>query len=213
MKAAMHAQRDQNVFQESAFVVADTPLTVQSMGLTFEAERAASCLLKPRIGDEVLVAHLPDRRVFVLSVLRREGAATEIEAEGDLRVQAPKGRVHIASSEGIGMSTPQDISAAAARVDIKAVASAWVSETITVLAKSLVSELERTHVSSGILDSVLGRLSQKAKRVIRVIEETDHLRAGRIDYAVEKSVMIQGENTVLTAKQLVKVDGDQIHLG
>ena len=34
-----------------------------------------------------------------------------------------------------------------------------------------------------------------------------------IDYVADKSVSIHGENTVVTAKDLVKVDGGQIHLG
>lgn len=213
MKAALQQPIAEGVFQETAQVISGEPLRLQSMGLEFQAQRAASCLLKPKAGDEVLVAHLPDRRVYVLAVLTREGQTTELHAEGDLHIQSSQGRIDLRSSQGIGLSSAQEISASAARISVRAIASAWMSESMTVVAKSVASELEKVHLKAGALDTVLGRLTQKAKRVIRVIEETDHLRAERIDYAVQKSVMIQGENTVVTAKQLVKVDGDQIHLG
>ena len=213
MKAAVQPSLEPGVFQEAAMVIRDEPLTLQSMGVEFKAERAASCLLKPKVGDEVLAAHLPDRRVYVLAVLTREGKSTELEADGDLRIRAASGRVDLQASQGIGIGTPEDVSIASARVNIKTVAGAWLSDTLTVVVKSLASELEKAHVKSGVLDSVVGRFTQKAKRVVRMVEETDILRAERLDYAAQKSVVIQGENAVVTAKQLIKVDGDQIHLG
>ena len=63
------------------------------------------------------------------------------------------------------------------------------------------------------MDSVLGRLSQTTKRVYRRVEDLEHVRAGQIDCASEGNLRLHGENTLLTAKELVKADGKQIHIG
>jgi hypothetical protein len=39
------------------------------------------------------------------------------------------------------------------------------------------------------------------------------VRARQIDYVAEKNVSVRGHNTLLTAEQLVKLDGEQVHLG
>jgi hypothetical protein len=51
------------------------------------------------------------------------------------------------------------------------------------------------------------------KRSYRFVEEADQVKAQRIDYAAEKSVCLRGENALVVAEELVKVDGGQIHLG
>ena len=49
------------------------------------------------------------------------------------------------------------------------------------------------------------------KRSYRAVEETDQLRAGQIDYVAKETLSLHGENALLTAEELVKVDGEQIH--
>jgi hypothetical protein len=63
------------------------------------------------------------------------------------------------------------------------------------------------------VDSALGRLTQRAKRVFRFVEEIDQTRAGTVDLRAQGLVGIRGENAVIAARVLAKVDGEQIHLG
>jgi hypothetical protein len=62
-------------------------------------------------------------------------------------------------------------------------------------------------------DSVFDRLLQRVKRSYRFVEEHDQVRAAQIDYVAQNNASLRGENTLITAKDLVKVDGEQIHLG
>jgi len=57
------------------------------------------------------------------------------------------------------------------------------------------------------------RFSQRVKNAYRRVEGMDQLRAQHIDHAADKTMSLRGENTLMTAKQLVKVDGEQIHMG
>ena len=59
------------------------------------------------------------------------------------------------------------------------------------------------------LGAVIGGAYERPK----IVEELDHVRAEQIDYAVEKRLSLHGENALITAQHLAKVEGDQIHLG
>ncbi len=50
-------------------------------------------------------------------------------------------------------------------------------------------------------------------RAYRFVEEMEHVRAGSIDYAARENVRFHGRNALVTAQQLVKMDGEQIHMG
>ena len=60
---------------------------------------------------------------------------------------------------------------------------------------------------------MLERLSQRVKRSYRTVDELDQLHARQLDYKVDKTMSLRAANALLTAEQLVKVDGGQIHLG
>ena len=75
------------------------------------------------------------------------------------------------------------------------------------------AELEAVKLVASRVHSVVERVSQQVQRSYRTVTETDQLRAQRIDYTAEKTMSLHGEHTLITADDLVKVDGDQIHLG
>ena len=57
------------------------------------------------------------------------------------------------------------------------------------------------------------RISQRVKRLYRHVEDFEQLRADKVDYVANKTMSLRGQNTLMTAEELVKVDGEQIHLG
>src|SRR5690348_13888334 len=94
----------QGVFQEFGEVVAkdERGLRVRTSLAEFAAQRAVSCLVEPKVGDRVLVASEEGGESFVLAVLaRKEKAAMEIAAEGDLVLRANAGKVQIMAQEGV----------------------------------------------------------------------------------------------------------------
>lgn len=215
MAAVASKVQNTEAIQESAIVLKDVPLKLRgASGVEYEAERAASCLLAPKAGDEVLVCLLPDRRAYVLAVLVRDaGGKTELAVDGDLKLSAAHGRVEIVASEGVSVVTPSDVEMVAGKLSIRAVAATLASEAMTVVGKSVHQEIERVRVVARTLDATLDRFTQRAKQSFRLIQETDHLRAERMDYRAEKAITMHGEHAIVTAEELVKVDGGQIHLG
>jgi len=166
----------------------------------FRARRAVSCLVEPQTDDLVLVAATERGTCYVLAVLERdEGAPTRLVAEGDLEIAAERGRVSITAKEELALASSHGIELAAASLGLKALDARLVAERIKAYATSL--------------DSVFDRWSQRVKRSYRTVEEADHLRAERIDYEAQRTVNLHGQNTVVTAQEIVKVDGGQILVG
>jgi hypothetical protein len=77
----------------------------------------------------------------------------------------------------------------------------------------LQSEVKKVVHAAQELDTVVGRLTQRAKRVFRFVEELDQTRAGAVDLRAQNVVHIRGENALISARVLAKFDGEQIHLG
>lgn len=162
------------------------------------ALRAASCLVAPAAGDEVALLVSGDGRAFVIAVLDQPNhAGVEISVEGDLRISARGGSCSITSKE----------------LNLEATAGNVVLSKLTLLAGEIVAHSRSAHVVVKAIDAFCERLSQTAKRCYRTVEEIDVLRARHADYRTEKEMSLRSEHFLVDARKLVKVDGQELHLG
>lgn len=208
---------EQDVFQTMGTVVrvSGGQFSVRSAHGDFQAKRAVSCLVEPLEGDFVLMAGEPRGGAYILSVLERGGETrtTSISCEGDLDIKVPGGKVRIASQEGIDLLSPKHVSVSAGELSLHARTASFVLEQLSYLGSLAVGELEKLKVKSGIIETVAERVSSRLKRSFRTVEEVEQLKAERIDYAANQTMTLRAENTIVTAKELVKMDGEQIHMG
>ena len=63
------------------------------------------------------------------------------------------------------------------------------------------------------MDAAIERVTHKLKRSYRIVEEVDCVRSREMDYRATNNVSIRGKNALVTAEELVKLDGSQIHVG
>jgi len=189
------------------------PVAVRLSTGTYGATRAKSCLVGPEIGDKVLCA-IEAEGVFVIAVLAgREGAVTTIAAEGDLHLQARGGNVSVCGSEGVDISSGGAIGIAGAEVHVRAKKGTVAVEELGYFGRLVQAEVAKVALVAQEVDSVMTRLSQRAKRVFRFVEEIDQTRAGTIDLRAQSLLGLRGENAVISARVLAKIDGEQIHIG
>jgi hypothetical protein len=180
----------------------------------YRARRATSCLLEPRAGDRVLLASGADGRCYVLAVLEREeGAGAELSVDGDLSLAARAGQIRMVARDGVSLASGGDVDVVAGGVNVNAAEGSVVVQRLTYVGRLFQSEIEKVKSFAGSLDMVLDRFTQKVKRSYRFVEELDHKRAGQVEHTAEKTMSLRGKNTLVTAEQLVKVDGGQIHFG
>ncbi|WP_224366482.1 DUF3540 domain-containing protein [Hyalangium versicolor] len=217
MRQLARAREQMAAFQESGTVVAveaGASLSVRADSGTYLARRAFSCLVEPMLGDVVLVSGLPDGTCWVLAVLEREAdAPARLVTEGDLEIRLTQGRFVVAAQEGVDLVSAQDVSVTAGAVRVNADEGSVVTRQLNLLGSFVRAEFDRIKVLAESCDSAFDRLLQRMKRSYRFVEEHDQVRAARIDYVAEQNATLRGSNTLVTAKDLVKVDGEQIHLG
>lgn len=189
-------------------------LQVAISGVAHEARRAASCLLEPEPGDLVLVTLVPGRGCYVLAVLERQEAARgRLVHMGDLELQLPAGRLTVAATQGMSVVSGKDVSCVTGTLHAHAAEAEIFLERSSFLGRLARVEVETVKVLGRFFDSVLERFSQRVRRSFRKVEELDQVRAEHLDYTANQTASVRGHNTLLTAEQLVKLDGDQVHLG
>lgn len=209
-------QREQGVYQEYARVVGVTgeQFELRSLEGAYRARQAVSCLLTPKIGDQVLVAFNSGGDAYVLAILEREDrTAHQIELKGEVQLRVRQGRLKITSQEGLDLASARDIRTMSEDVNINAVKGR-----VSLHEGWFQGGFMRVQVGNlkWLADSVEGmveRLTQRVKRLYRTVEEFEQVRAGRVDYLVRKLLSFRSRYTVMTSKEDVKVDGERIHIG
>ncbi len=174
------------------------------------AERAASCLLAPCPGDRVLVAQVPE--AFVLAVLERDAARpAEVAFDGDATIRS-RGRLDLQAREGVRVTTKafelvsRSLSLASGKADM-------LFERLDAVAATARASFDEAGLVAKTCDVVAERIAQRAERVYRFVSQLDQLRARHFDYRADHSAQIKGENTVIAARQVARMDGEQVHIG
>lgn len=189
-------------------------VTVTNDAGEYACTRAVSCLVAPEVDDVCLVATSEGGKAWILAVLDREDRTkTCLSVDGDLDVRLKQGAFTIAANEGVGIVSAADVKVVAGRFNLNAVDGNVALQRLSYVGRFVQSEVEKIRSLAGTFDSVLERFSQKVKRSYRTVEELDQVKAEQLDYKANKTMSLRGGNTLVTADKLVKVDGDQIHLG
>jgi hypothetical protein len=179
----------------------------------FAARRAKSCLVAPDAGDRVLCAVERDA-VYVLAVLEgRDRAPTRVVAEGDLRLQAPTGRIGLSASDGVDLVGGRDVAITSGELSLQAKRGSIALEELGYVGRSLSAKVSKVSLLAEQLDTRLSRWIQRVKRAFRFVEEIEQVRAGTVDVRAERLAALRGDHTVVSARTLAKIDGEQVHIG
>ncbi|HEY1693985.1 MAG TPA: DUF3540 domain-containing protein [Polyangiaceae bacterium] len=197
-----------------ASVASDGSLTIHTDDDVITASRAASCLVPPGEGDEVAVVVIGDGRAFVTAILvAANDRPTEIAVDGDLHIAARGGTCRIDAGEGVELRTEGRMSLVSKVLNLRAAEGSAAFSKLTVLATSVVAHSDTVRFAAKALESFCDHVAQTAKSWQRTVEELDTLRAGSADYRTEKEMCIRAENYLVGARNLAKIDADQVHLG
>jgi len=175
------------------------------------ARRAASCLLEPASGDEVLVALAA--QPFIIAVLvRDEGHPAAVRFDGDVRIDSA-GRLELGAARGIGLRTPAALSMMVGKLRLEARVAELVTERLSTFGRQLRACFDDAGLVAKACDLAADRLASHLKRSYRSVEEYEQLRARHIDHRAEQTLQLKAETTVVTARQVAKIDGAQVHIG
>lgn len=204
------------VHQEIATVraVVGPKVTVETRSGAFECRRAASCALVPAPGDVVLLAVPQSGYLYVLAVLSRhdEDAPQRWRVEPGLKVES-EGEVSIFGLDGVAVTSPERIEMTTKQLEVSAVDASIQADRLGVSGRFIQTYAGAVKGVLGALDTVIDRVSSRVKESYRYVDELDLTRAKQIDTRAENTMTLRAKNAFVAAKDLVKVDGEQIHLG
>jgi hypothetical protein len=216
--AARAGETKGEVRQHYATVVGEAAgtLTVRVEDRVVSARRAASCLLEPRPGDQVLVAVGGGLSSFVLAVLVRgevSARGAQLSVDGDLTLKTTSGKLSLTGAEGVSIASAKEVAVSAPEVAVRALSTTFFSESLSYIGRRVEAEIDKLKVAAHALDSAIDRVSERVKRSHRTVEEVEHVKAKELDVVVEGNASVHAENTLLSADKLVKLDGEQVHIG
>lgn len=209
-------QEKTELYQDTGIIVASdrNNILIRNSAGTYGAQRAVSCLVKPEIGDLVLFCITEADSVYILAVLeRKEECSTTISVDGNLDLNVNGGHFNVTAVDGVALSSPRVLSMISPEINVNAAKSDVTVQQMTFTGNFFQATLKQIKLYADSFDSLLERLHQRIKRSYRFIEETDQLRADKIDHRAEELLQMHGRNTVINAKELIKLDGEQIHVG
>ena len=200
----------------SAIVVSvDAELITLRMGCGLvQAPVAASCLIAPAIGDLVLVSGEHAEDCFVIAVLKRVGSTPiQVRFSGDCHLQIDDGALKLSATGGIQLEGGTEVRLSAAHVQMQSASAKLVTGQLGVIGRSFSATIDQIALVGNRAQVVFGNVVQRLVSSVREVEGMDVVRSGQIDYRAKENASLRGKNALLTASELVKVDGSQIHLG
>lgn len=181
----------------------------------FTARRALSCLVRPEIGDSVLVAEGASEQTYVISVLARiSDAPLHLALPGRTRITTEQGAGLSIDIDGeLGLSSRTRIETDAPEMSLRATTATLVCRRFSAVIRDALASLRHARLVANLIETTAERLNLSADHSQRTIKGLDQVRATNLDIRAEQMLNLQAENVVAGARKLVKLDGEQIHLG
>jgi hypothetical protein len=173
---------------------------------TLRGKKAVSCLVRPEPGDQVLLAYDEAGGCRILAVLDRADPEqpTNLAVQGDVRLTAENGRLTLASSERIELAS-QEFSLHAERGQVT-------TQELTVTSGVLESRLGTMRTAAKLCEQTFKELRQRLGACMRFVSGHEEVQTGSTRHLVEQTLTVQCKNSIHTAEETVKIDGETIHL-
>jgi hypothetical protein len=187
---------------------------VECDGRAWRARRAASCLLVPEQGDEVLISGPDPSRIYLIAVTEQaDPRHTRLEMAGDVVMASADGDVALESPRAVSLRGQDAVRVETGAFSLQAQDARCVTDRMRYVATEVQATVGMTRLIGKAYEAVLDRLSTISRLSFRTTQDVEQVRAGTLDYEAEQAVRLHGEYTLVTGQELVKVDAKQIHMG
>lgn len=180
--------------------------------------RAASCLLVPAPGDTVMVAGPGDSEseseLYLIAVVAQADARQAVLAvHGDLTLASRHGAVAVRSAGALELQSDTAVATRAPEWQLNAERGQCHVASLDYQGAEVRFSVLVSRFVGRACEVVLDRLHLLTRSSLRLTEEVEQVRAGQIDMQASGTLRLHAKNTLVTSKELVKVDAEQIHMG
>ncbi|NYT86488.1 DUF3540 domain-containing protein [Pollutimonas harenae] len=187
---------------------------VQCEATEWRVQRAASCLLVPAVGDTVLISGPIPKQTYLIAVIHQsEPSTARLETQGHMVIACPRGNISVQAGHSVTLQGDEDVVLDTAVLHMRVNKAECTVGELDYMGTGARVSVSAVRLIGSACEVVMDRISQLAHQVFRLTEDTEQVRAGRIDYQAEHTVRLHAQHTLLTGTDLVKVDADQIHMG
>ena len=151
----------------------------------------------------------------MLAVLeRRSDAPARVRLlGGDARLEVPDGRLSLSSPVGVDIVSGEQLRLVSRELDVVADEGRLTVANLVARTKTLLARSGAVDAAFDVLETAAERVTSRVKRSYRFVEDADVTRAGSIDTRAKESFVMRAKDALVNAKRLVRLDGEQIHLG
>jgi hypothetical protein len=183
---------------------------------SIKAARAAGCLLRPGVGDEVLLSVDDSGRCYILSVLERASDSEEpslLDFEGDVSLNVRQGGLAVHTDDDVSLVSGAGAMVSSEEVSVHARRGEVLIDGLSFIGRALDCQIGRIRTTARTMDQTVRTLTQRLKNAFRYVEEHEEVQTNTTRYVVDDLMAMHTKNTDLTSKEVVKVMAEQIHLG
>lgn len=182
--------------------------------------RAASCLLVPAPGDTVMVAgpgeseNENENELYLIAVVAQADARQAVLAvNGDLTLASRHGAVAVRSAGALELQSDTAVATRAPEWQLNAERGQCHVASLDYQGAEVRFSVLVSRFVGRACEVVLDRLHLLTRSSFRLTEDVEQVRAGQIDMQASGTLRLHAKNTLVTSKELVKVDAEQIHMG
>lgn len=190
-------------------------LLVASGEALYTCRRAAGCLLLPEPGDLVL-ASLPTGNGnaktyatgYVLAVLERAPSTAESPAQVHLGAH-----VLLQADESLQVEGGQRLGVSAVSTHVTTDRARMRARRVSLVASVVENTLGTIATVAKGVETTCRTLTQRLHERFSFVEDLDETQAGTSRTVVQDTCHLHGRIVHATASEIVKVDGEEVHLG
>lgn len=175
------------------------------------ARTAVSCLVRPESGDKVLVSSNGQDH-YILAVLARTDSSIALHFPGETTLNSV-GPLKLHSNEGVTVASAEAVNLTAQTLRLTAIDAQVSAQSLGVNALTLKADHDEVEFRARTVSSWAQRVFQRADTVVRWVEGVETAHIGQLVKNIRQAYLMNAQNTVITARGDVKIDGERIHMG
>ncbi len=189
--------------------------SIQTATGVLRARRALSCLVWPEVGDRVLAAQGLNDETFLIAILERRAAVPlRLVLPGETAVEVAEGAGLSLRIEGpLALGSRSRLSAEGPEVSVRAERLTLVGGRLELIAREALAALRSSRLIGDLVEATAERLNLWLDQSQRRVQGLDQVHAGSVEIHAEQVTRLHSDTLLADARRLVKIDGEQIHLG